>query len=293
MDENRTRLYDNIDFGIVERPRQNVSVTKEINYIKMTLANGSVLLEGNPQTDNLPYVTYPQRGILKIEADSEITQGATLEVGYVINVKNNSEIDYDTESYYKYGTITSKDKMVNLTINSIVDYLDDELKTSYTSDGNETGVWKLKTSTNIKDLIADNVYSTVKNKRNILVNNWNTVLQPTESKDITVTASKVLSAEDDMAFANYVEVLSYSNSVGRFYGEQKDGKWKHMTPGNYIYGAVSSTHEGDDNAYDNANRAKISIVPSTGNNDIIYYVIGISCLIVVVGGIVLIKKFVL
>ena len=293
LDENRTRLYDNIDFGIVERPRQSLNVTKEINYIKLTLATGSVLLEGNPQTDSLPYVTYPQRGILKIEADSEITQGATLEVGYILNVKNNSELDYDSEVYYKYGTKSSNDKAVNLTINSLVDYMDDELKTTYTADGNESGVWKLKTSTDIKNLIADNVYSTVKNKRNILVNNWSVTLKPTENKNVTATASKILSAEDEMAFANYVEILSYSNSVGRFYGEEKDGKWAHMTPGNYVYGAVASVHEGDDNAYDNANRAKISIVPSTGDNNIIYYVVGISSLVVVAGGVILIRKFVL
>ena len=293
LDENRTRLYDNIDFGIVERPRQSLNVTKEINYIKLTLATGSVLLEGNPQTDSLPYVTYPQRGILKIEADSEITQGATLEVGYIINVKNNSELDYDSEVYYKYGTKSSNDKAVNLTINSLVDYMDDELKTTYTVDGNESGVWKLRTSTDIKNLIADNVYSTVKNKRNILVNNWSVTLKPTENKNVTATASKILSAEDEMAFANYVEILSYSNSVGRFYGEEKDGKWAHMTPGNYVYGAVASVHEGDDNAYDNANRAKISIVPSTGDNNIIYYVVGISSLVVVAGGVILIRKFVL
>ena len=293
LDENRTRLYDNIDFGIVERPRQSLNVTKEINYIKLTLATGSVLLEGNPQTDSLPYVTYPQRGILKIEADSEITQGATLEVGYIINVKNNSELDYDSEVYYKYGTKSSNDKAVNLTINSLVDYMDDELKTTYTADGNESGVWKLRTSTDIKNLIADNVYSTVKNKRNILVNNWSVTLKPTENKNVTATASKILSAEDEMAFANYVEILSYSNSVGRFYGEEKDGKWAHMTPGNYVYGAVASVHEGDDNAYDNANRAKISIVPSTGDNNIIYYVVGISSLVVVAGGVILIRKFVL
>ena len=171
--------------------------------------------------------------------------------------------------------------------------MDDELKTTYTADGNESGVWKLKTSTDIKNLIADNVYSTVKNKRNILVNNWSVTLKPTENKNVTATASKILSAEDEMAFANYVEILSYSNSVGRFYGEEKDGKWAHMTPGNYVYGAVASVHEGDDNAYDNANRAKISIVPSTGDNNIIYYVVGISSLVVVAGGVILIRKFVL
>ena len=80
--------------------------------------------------------------------------------------------------------------------------------------------------------------------------------------------------------------------VGRFYGEEINGSWKNYTPGNYDL--TNDTHESDDNGYDHISRATFTIVPPTGSdNHVIYYIIGISCLIVIAGGVVIIKKFVL
>ena len=233
-------------FGIVERPRQSLKLTKEINYVKVTLANGTVLVEGDPRNENLPYVVYPKGGSLKVEADDEITQGATLEVKWVINVQNNSEIDYNSDNYYKYGIIDrNKDKVENLTINSIIDYLDEELRTNYT---NENAQWKMTKAGEMKEnkLIADYVYNTVKNKNNIFVNNCNMEILPGENSGIEIEASKLLSSKEEMQYTNYAEVLSASNKMGRFYGEEVDNKWKYMTPGNYDY-EKSETWEGDDN----------------------------------------------
>ena len=277
-------------FGIVERPRQSLKLTKEINYVKVTLANGTVLVEGDPRNENLPYVVYPKGGSLKVEADDEITQGATLEVKWVINVQNNSEIDYNSDNYYKYGIIDrNKDKVENLTINSIIDYLDEELRTNYT---NENAQWKMTKAGEMKEnkLIADYVYNTVKNKNNIFVNNCNMEILPGENSGIEIEASKLLSSKEEMQYTNYAEVLSASNKMGRFYGEEVDNKWKYMTPGNYDY-EKSETWEGDDN--EDGIRAKFSILTSTGDSTIIYYLIGISGLIVTAGGIILIKKFIL
>ena len=64
-------------FGIIERPIQDFEIIKEINYIKITLANGQILVEGDPHNP-MNYVTYPQPGgVLKVEVDNEIIQGAT------------------------------------------------------------------------------------------------------------------------------------------------------------------------------------------------------------------------
>lgn len=303
-DQKRTRLYDNINFGIVERPRKSIELTKEINYIKLTLANGQVLVEGDPRKDEIRYLIYPQGGNLKIEVDSEIIEGATLEVTYGINILNKSEIDYDTESYYKYGY---KDgKPVTMTINSVIDYMDEDLTTAYTYDGD--GEWKLinpkdlyKESDGIEtkeSLISKSVYSDIKTNHNVIVNNCNLELGTDESnnsKSISIKASKLLSNSKEMSYSNYAEVITASNSVGRFYGQKDEGssnKWKNTTPGNFNPSEPSDSEE-DNNR---GNRSKLNIIPPTGDNMdkyVVYGITGISCLIVLAGGIILIKKKVL
>lgn len=300
-DQKRTRLYDNINFGIVERPRKSIEVTKEINYIKLTLANGQVLVEGDPRKDEIRYLIYPQGGSLKIEVDSEIIEGATLEVTYGINILNKSEIDYDTESYYKYGY---KDgKPVTMTINSVIDYMDEDLTTAYTYDGD--GEWKLinpkdlyKESDGIEtkeSLISKSVYNDIKTNHNVIVNNCNLELGTDESnnsKSISIKASKLLSNSKEMSYSNYAEVITASNSVGRFYGQKDEGssnKWKNTTPGNFNPSEPSDSEE-DNNR---GNRSKLNIIPPTGDNMdkyVVYGITGISCLILLAVGIILIKK---
>lgn len=291
QDEKRTRVYENFDFGIVERPRQSVEVTKEIKEIKLKLANTQGLVEGDPRTGTINYVTYPKGGDLKIEVDYEIIEGATLEITYEIKVANKSELDYDNEEYYKYGTNSTGAKPVKMTINSVVDYMDENLKTTY--DRNE-GEWKLTSAKDLfdKGFIAKNVYDNAKNYNNILVNECNLELEPNENKTLaSVSASKLLSTAGKMNYKNYAEILIASNDVGRFYGQEDAGSitnWKLISPGSLVT-TDATTYEVDDD------RVDINIIPPTGDNQniVIYTVIGISCLSLLVVGIVLIKKKVL
>ena len=97
-----------------------------------------------------------------------------------------------------------------------------------------------------------------------------------------VNVSKLLSSSEDTIYENYAEIIKVSNDVGKFYNG---------TPGNFLLTDKNKTHESDDNAKDS--RAQITLVPSTGDNTIIYYIVGIVSLSIVAGGIVLIKKKIL
>ena len=297
-DTDRSRTYDNIDFGIVERPRQSFEVNKEISHIKLKLANGQILAEGDPRTETIQYVTYPEHGSLKIEMDSEIIEGATVEITYDIKIANNSERDYDTDKYYNFGIIRSLDKPVSTTINTIVDYLDEKLSTTYQYDAND-GEWKYVTAETLrkytdteknKDItrITDDVYDAIKTKHNILINNANVSIAPGESRIVTMNASKLLSTSEETTFDNHTELITVSNSVGRFYGEMSNGKWKSTIPGNYNIDN-KDTSESDNNDYGRNRKAQLIIIPSTGQKRI-YYALGIGCLLILVGGIVIIKK---
>lgn len=107
------QVYDDnlsvFDFGIIERPREDIVIDKSISNIKITLSNGQVLVDGDPYSGNLDYVqalgpkdtirdrddVSTRERMLRVEMDTELIQNARLELTYEITVTNNSEIDYD------------------------------------------------------------------------------------------------------------------------------------------------------------------------------------------------------
>ena len=293
MNENRTSLYKNLDFGIVIRPRQSLKLDKKVTYVKLTLSGGDTVAEGNPSNENelktMNYVTYPKGGKLKIEADDEIIQGATLEIKYTIYVTNNSEKDYNNVSYYRYGT--KKDNPVKLSINTIVDYIDQKVPTEYTNVAKSSGGWYVSTDQQIKDLTTEKAYNDVKSRKNILLSDCNKTISIGETMATEpVEVSKVMASSEDVDIKNYAETVKVSNSVGRFYGGIVNSKWVNMTPGNLQVSSdtvINKYHELDDDG------VEVVVVPSTGDNTIIYYILGITCLGIIVCGIVLIKKLVL
>ena len=293
MNENRTSLYKNLDFGIAIRPRQSLKLDKKVTYVKLTLSGGDTVAEGNPSNENelktMNYVTYPKGGKLKIEADDEIIQGATLEIKYTIYVTNNSEKDYNNVAYYRYGT--KKDNPVKLSINTIVDYIDQKVPTEYTNVAKSSGGWYVSTDQQIKDLTTKEAYNDVKSRKNILLSDCNKTISIGETMATEpVEASKVMASSEDVDIKNYAEAVKVSNSVGRFYGGIVNSKWVNMTPGNLQVSsdtAIDESHELDDDG------VEVVVVPSTGDNTIIYYILGITCLGIIVCGIVLIKKLVL
>ena len=305
--QDRTRVYDNIDFGIVERPRKNIELTKEIKYVRLKLANGQTLIEGDPRNNNeIRYLTYPEGGLLKIELDSEMIEGATIEIQYAIKLTNNSELDYDTQAYYKYGDKTGATP-VKIKINQVVDYLDENLR--YVETDAKTGEagehWEqVEAQTLFKQgMLSSDAYNNgIKSLKNIFVRTCDIELDPTKghnTAEITMNASKLLSGSKDMTYQNYAEVLKVSNSVGRFYGQidiDNKTQWKNITPGNFNPKNPEGTTETDDNQGHNPRRAEVVLTPPTGENKneiVVYIITGIGCLVVLAAGVFLIKKKVL
>ena len=140
VDEFVPEGYDiiNVDFGIVERARQQLDINKRVKTFKVTLANGQVIVDAQVNykadgtselvgnKDNVTYMaprtTTPTNGQLWLQLDNELIQGAKVQIGYEIIVKNNSEKDYDSEEYYKFGT--EKGNVITIKPEGVYDYLD-------------------------------------------------------------------------------------------------------------------------------------------------------------------------
>ena len=126
-------IIKNVDFGIVERARQVMDIDKSVKTVKITLANGQVLVDatvdenGKLQGQISGVSGGPQLGFIKAEVDNELIQGATIEIGYEIKVVNLSELEYATEDFYKYGTPGTDADIVRITPTKVYDYLSEEL----------------------------------------------------------------------------------------------------------------------------------------------------------------------
>ena len=277
-----------IDFGIVERARQKVDLTKRVKSLTLTLANGQVVTEATFDEDgnvtgtigNLTYMrpsenASPSNGYVRVELDNELIQGATLEVGYEIKVENLSELDYLSENFYKYGIVEGN--VVTITPSAIIDYLDN----GWSIEMEENPGWEIRTLDEIRDIVSDSVYndenSTINDKHILYTENLSNVnLAPNESASTDLTVSKILASTDDISLDNEAEM----NRL-----EKTGGSDPVEIPGNHIPGTTDT--ESDDSMAET-----VIVTPPTGTNlsFIIPIVIGVAALVVLGVGIFLIKR---
>ena len=285
---------ENIDFGIVERPRQLLKIDKLVSNVRIRLTNSSLLInaeidENGKITNDAKYVVsvmpnprqYTDPGTVKIEIDNELIQGATLEVKYKYKVENISEIDYTDERYYSFGT--GGRTPITLSPSLMVDYLDKD----YASNGSSQ--WQV--IQNPKQDLVDRGLLANEIQENYLKNGLTTVLTTNKlnstkmkvgdiNRELELEESKLLSSNDEILLNNDVEIITT---------EKNGGSTIETVPGNYNPVDGSTSEEDDSRAQ------HIIIVPPTGLSTyyIEYTILGLSCLGILVAGIVLIKRFVL
>ena len=272
-------VFDNIDLGIIRRPIQDLIITKEISHVQVVLANGQVIIDGDPREGNLQYVRFLPDGNIHIEIDSELLQGATINITYTITVDNTrAEIDYNNEDYYIYGIVPNNNAGWKLaTVTRLLDYLSNGL--TYDEVAN-SGLWeefKLDGSM-VGTYFSEEAYNALKKYNRIFQTDEFATMEPGQIKSVELKASRVLSNNaEDFNFDNDIEV----NTL-------KDKKIDNSTPGNYVPGD-STTYEDDDDT------VNIVITGPTGENRnyLPYVLLGISSFIIIAAGVIFIKKKVL
>ena len=333
--------WDKFNFGIAERAREDIYVDKTIKNLKITLANGQVLTEGNPYTDSMDYVralgskdvinsredfnkAFTKQREIFMEMDTELIQGATLELLYEITVTNNSEVDYEYdrsviggeganyEKYYYYGE--AKTNPIKQSVEYLVDYVDPDLvceagtgtananwqkieaKTLYDAGNISKEVYEGKK--NDEGKVLDQMKGVVDGKYTILVTNAFKNLAAGESHSETLYASKLLATQSaEHVYENHTEIIQLNGRMARTIDGTNNGKQiaKTYIPGNYMPStkaraaeetSLTRLHEQDDDVI------TVRITPPTGleNNAIIYISVGVIVLVLLAGGIYFIKR---
>lgn len=325
---------ENIDFGVIERPRQSIDVTKRAKSMKITLANGQVIadakivekdgkLQLEQQVKGVIYTgpsdkSKPKNGQIKAEIDSELIQGSKAEIEYEIKVQNNSEIDYDSKDYYWYGYEKDEDKekdIVKVKASGIYDYLDSTMIAN-----DENTKWVTKTIENYNEEVSkptvieeylhkyqssstdasgnteirigyekfEEQYSeakenwkieniiTARKKRladkTILYNaDLEKEIAPGESKNASLTASKILTNTDEIELNNDIEITEITRNTRT--GRKVTPKYTSL--------------------YDRGETVTITTPTGENKNYILITIVAISFFVILGTGVVFIKKKIL
>ena len=287
-------IFDNIDLGIIERPKQYLEIGKQVANLQIVLPNGNDLINGDPRTGNLQGVRVLDDDVY-IEIDNEIIQGATLRITYEISADNTKcEIDYNDEDYYIYGTVPA-DKENAYRIAKIVDmydYLPEDLVLQAEDGGNWQRIDIQAEEGQIKGIIlAEKVYEAVKGHQNVvhLANQIFENMAPgTRVTDTSLIVSKQLSTStDDLTYENDIEIVKLK---GRKTEDSIPGNYDPTTNQSYDPGTDTFTEDEPDD-----DEVEVTITPPTGESRAywIYGIIGISILIIIGVGVVIIRKRVL
>ena len=297
-------LTNNVDFGIVQKAKHAYELKKEVSNINVVLANGQTEITGDPHSQNLNYTQVLDDNMLgfrreriKLELENEIQNSATLQITYSTTATNKSEINYLTPNYYRYGEQGGNKETI--IVSKVIDYFGNGL--DYIVEDNQQVIYNGKLENNTielngksdvfkdkslkaEDYINSEAIETARKYNQVLVLNSNKELEPGETENWTYKGTVVLSAKnDELEFTNDVEGIEYI--TGRTRLENTSGQF--VIPGDYD---PSSEEPKDIDTY----TSNVIITSPTGENrSYTIYIIGGIVLVVLIGGIIIIKRKVL
>ena len=177
--------YDisNVDFGLTERPRAQLKLTKQVANFKFVLQNGSTLVDsGTAQNDLLQFEKHNEhepiynKGDYKKEykldytnantvlsgyrikskdptaletvamaLDDELMAGSSIEVTYNIKVTNVGDVDYTTKNFYYSGIPSDENNISKTKAVTVIDYPSNYLQFSETDQTQEESksIWRI------------------------------------------------------------------------------------------------------------------------------------------------------
>ena len=266
---NNIQVYNvsGIDFGLKKRPTSEIELTKNVSKLTLKSSSGETLVEAAPQR-NGNSVQWMVNSFVKIEQEDSVLNGANLEIEYTLTAKGT-------------GEVPTKASM-------IVDYIDNNLRFEESANP-DWQVIQVSELQNMEDETKSLVNNSIdlSNRQTIVVTTDNNPLETKlangETANTKIVLTKTLttsnSVDDDLSYNNIAEILITENDEGRITQES--------IPGNIDPNELPEKTEPGD-----AVAELVSITNPTGQTRI-YYVLGLAIAVILVVGIVSIKKFVL
>lgn len=312
--------YDitNLNLGLEERPKAQLSTNKKVTNIKLTLADGSTLFDATDKATNVLWRHHKEHdfkyynedlmlekdpmvevrsgnaydakyGLIQMSMDEELMHGATIKISYEVTITNKGEVDYKGNDFYYTGKLTENDgivntdeKIVKTEPNQVIDYVANNLQ-FYKADNN---AWQVITGEELLNngLVHKNLDSEIQKYNTIITTKPRNEDGSSESN---IAKAKLVPEKYDKDNCSVTDELVLTQLITSE-NETDDLTYRNVVEivktsndvgRRMAYSVVGNQNPNGDITEVDADRAEIvKILPPFGNAGIPYIIAGITLL---------------
>lgn len=293
---------ENVDLGLVERPKTQLQITNNVENVKVTLSDGSIVFDatqtaeatkGN-ETKNVIWKSNRSTtkgitgGFIQLYLDKELMYGATIQITYKMQINElNDYVEYEGLEYYAKGRTNSGIK-VESKAKKLVCYIPNKMQFNKTQSGDWNAITDINEIIPAEEKDGENINNNLVNYRlKDTISSQSNTISKIEADNINnaylnnnmLTISQLITKESAQGgYECKVEIVELENAVGRRMETS-------------IVGNFNPANDPVEN--DEAKAEDVAVMPPFGIGQVFYYVLTIVIAGMLVVGIIFIKKKVL
>lgn len=306
----------NVDLGLVERPITQLQITNNVENVKVTLSDGSIVFDATQTAEakgnEIKNVIWKSNrsttkgitgGFIQLYLDEELMYGATIQITYKMQINElNDYVEYEGLEYYAKGRTNSENK-VESKAKKLVCYIPNKMQFNKTQSGDWNSITDINEIIPAEEKDGENINNNLVNYRlKDTISSQSNTISKIEADNINnkysnnkysnkgyldneylnnnmLTISQLITKEGAQGgYECKVEIVELENAVGR--------RMKTSIVGNF-------NPANDPVENDEAKAENVAVMPPFGIGQVFYYVLTIVIAGMLVVGIIFIKKKVL
>lgn len=302
---------ENVDLGLVERPITQLQITNNVENVKVTLSDGSIVFDATQTAEakgnEIKNVIWKSNrsttkgitgGFIQLYLDEELMYGATIQITYKMQINElNDYVEYEGLEYYAKGRTNSENK-VESKAKKLVCYIPNKMQFNKTQSGDWNSITDINEIIPTEEKDGENINNNLVNYRlKDTISSQSNTISKIEADNINnkysnkgyldneylnnnmLTISQLITKEGAQGgYECKVEIVELENAVGR--------RMKTSIVGNF--NPANNPVENDE-----AKAEDVAVMPPFGIGQVFYYVLAIVIAGMLVVGIIFIKKKVL
>ncbi len=292
----------NVDLGLVERPITQLQITNNVENVKVTLSDGSIVFDATQTAEatkgnEIKNVIWKSNrsttkgitgGFIQLYLDEELMYGATIQITYKMQINElNDYVEYEGLEYYAKGRTNSENK-VESKAKKLVCYIPNKMQFNKTQSGDWNSITDINEIIPAEEKDGENINNNLVNYRlKDTISSQSNTISKIEANNINneylnhnmLTISQLITKEGAQGgYECKVEIVELENAVGRRMETS-------------IVGNFNPANDPVEN--DEAKAENVAVMPPFGIGQVFYYVLTIVIAGMLVVGIIFIKKKVL
>lgn len=297
----------NVDLGLVERPITQLQITNNVENVKVTLSDGSIVFDATQTAEatkgnEIKNVIWKSNriatkgitgGFIQLYLDEELMYGATIQIMYKMQINElKNYVEYEGLEYYAKGRTNSGIK-VESKAKKLVCYIPNKMQFNKTQSGDWNAITDINEIIPAEEKDDENINNNLVNYRlKDTISSQSNTISKIEADNINnkylnneylnnnmLTISQLITKEGAQGgYECKVEIVELENAVGRRMETS-------------IVGNFNPANDPVEN--DEAKAENVAVMPPFGIGQVFYYVLTIVIAAMLVVGIIFIKKKVL